>query len=384
MTAPHILDVPPAPERYDQHPTHLGLLAFDGPPTGTARVDAVVVPTSRRPDALLPALDLAERLGAPLVALCSQSSSPAAVVERCWQRPLRTTVLAALVDGGHRLPGFRANRKLAEFEASRPAAASLKRRADTSTKRNIGLALGRMAGWERVLFLDDDIAGVSADELRGAAALLDRYDAVCLRNDGFFDNSVVCHANRDTGGSQGTFVGAGALLVPATRTTSFFPDIYNEDWFFLLAGDRLADLAVTGSYRQARYDPYANHDRARQEEFGDCLAEGIFALLDEGRSVADADLAYWRGFLARRMELITDILRRLPTAPLAVPRRERMRAALHTSLRSVDQITPHLCVSYLRAWHRDRRNWADFLGGLPRGLPPDQALAHLGIKVWST
>ena len=48
---------------------------------------------------------------------------------------------------------------------------------------------------------------------------------------------MVCHAIRDTGGKQGTFVGGGALAVAVDRVDSFFPDIYNEDWFYLLRDD---------------------------------------------------------------------------------------------------------------------------------------------------
>ena len=133
---------------------------------------------------------------------------------------------------------------------------------DTSLKRNIGLAVTRMTGWQNVLFLDDDITGVRGDELRRAASLLDTFDIVGLHNLGFPDNSVVCHANRDTGGRQSTFVGAGAMLFRAGRVTSFFPHVYNEDWFFLLDGERLINVTVQGTYRQARFDPYANPRRA--------------------------------------------------------------------------------------------------------------------------
>ena len=32
---------------------------------------------------------------------------------------------------------------------------------------------------------------------------------------------------------------------------------------------------------QAEYDPFANPERARREEFGDLLAEGLYALIGE-------------------------------------------------------------------------------------------------------
>ena len=64
--------------------------------------------------------------------------------------------------------------------------------------------------------------------------------------------------------------------------SSFFPNIYNEDWFFLLDGHGLRPSAVTGTAIQNDYDPYHDARRARGEELGDTLAEGVFGLLDNG------------------------------------------------------------------------------------------------------
>ena len=36
---------------------------------------------------------------------------------------------------------------------------------DLSTKRNLGLVLARMLGWQRLMFLDDDIYGISSQEV---------------------------------------------------------------------------------------------------------------------------------------------------------------------------------------------------------------------------
>ncbi len=62
--------------------------------------------------------------------------------------------------------------------------------------------------------------------------------AVGLHVCGFHDHSVVCHAYRDAGGRQQSFIGGGALVVQVDRTRSFFPEVYNDDWFYLLDGDK--------------------------------------------------------------------------------------------------------------------------------------------------
>ncbi len=134
-------------------------------------------------------------------------------------------------------------------------------------------------------------------DLRDAAGLTSYYAGVGLSINGMPDNSVVCHAYREAGGQQDMFVGGGALAVAVNSTTSFFPNIYNEDWFFLLDEDGLRSTTSTGAAVQKQYDPFARDYRARMEELGDCLAEGLFWLLDTGRSIKDADLAHWQDFL---------------------------------------------------------------------------------------
>src|SRR5437016_6213547 len=82
---------------------------------------------------------------------------------------------------------------------ARPPGLRFERRTDVSLKRNIGLAVARMAGWQRLMFLDDDIVVEEPDHIRKAGALLGTFGAVGLANNGFPDNSVVCHANRAAG-----------------------------------------------------------------------------------------------------------------------------------------------------------------------------------------
>ena len=150
------------------------------------------------------------------------------------------------------------------LETSRLLAGTIfERRTDVSTKRNLALVLSHLLRWKRVVFLDDDIRVPDPADLRRAVSLLDTHTAVGLGIGGFPDNSMVCHAFREAGGSQETFIGAGALAVDVKRNRSFFPNIYNEDWFFVLdAGKRLQQVATVGQVIQDPYDPY-RPERAR-------------------------------------------------------------------------------------------------------------------------
>ncbi len=177
--------------------------------------------------------------------------------------------------------------------------------------RNLGLALARAMGWERVLFLDDDVfpaSGVGEAQRLGAGVLpamtlddagLDlalratvrgRTRAVGWSLRDFDDNSVVCRARGEEGYPQGQSIGGGALLVRCSGFLPFFPSVYNEDWLFLLGlryhkrGTSRVWLSskdvvlLGGSVRQDPYHPY-EPGRARWEEFGDVMAEGLFSVV---------------------------------------------------------------------------------------------------------
>jgi hypothetical protein len=233
-----------------------------------------------------------------------------------------------------------------------------------------------------VVFLDDDIVVEDPADLRRAVALLDRHYAVGLSVGGYPDNSVVCHAHREAGGRQDTFVGGGALAVRMDRVESFFPKVYNEDWLFLLDDVRLRPVAQIGTAYQQPYDPFADPERARGEEFGDDLAEGVFALLDNGKRVQDADERHWRGFLADRATLILDIIDRtagLDDEDADAGQRRRMLASLKAAYGRLQTVVPSQFVDYLRAWRADNTRWRRCLAELPTGLSVEKALHHLGL-----
>ena len=237
-------------------------------------------------------------------------------------------------------------------------------------------------GWHRVLFLDDDITGVDPADVDRASSLLSTFNAVGFHVSGFPDNSVVCHAYRDAGGLQKSFIGGGALAVQLQRCNSFFPGIYNDDWFFLLDDDEsLQPTAVTGEVVQYPYDPFHSPDRARTEEFGDVLAEGVYWLLDQDQTVADAGPEFWARYLIIRRRFIEDILVMVQGSNISESEKSRRSAALKGSLGRLAQITAELCSDYLQAWIADRKAWSHHVDSLPIALhlgPAVEALSRQG------
>ncbi len=356
--------------------SHLSLLRTFAP-DGRADVDAIVVPTIRKPARLRDAIDLGIKLECPVIVLSSRWSVAREVnVEASGRDVVAVDVKPVEL---RNWPKFATTDLLDQPKHRRFATGS-----DLSLKRNLGLAIARMVGWENLLFLDDDMGQLEPSDIEAAAAGLSDYDIVGLRNVGYPDNSVVCHALREVGKYVGviqhSFVGGGAMMVAAQRCDAFFPDIYNEDWFFMLGHfvkrPGCYPLGVTGAVIQEPYDPFIHPDRARIEEFGDCLAEGLFALLDQRETIASATLEYWQDFLTDRRELLARMLE-------AIPAHSRQSSPMANCIRAAQGrnafVTADLCVQYLANWETDRITWQRYIAGLPAPNDLGKALEYLGL-----
>ncbi|MGW4945833.1 hypothetical protein ACWEOZ_30110 [Actinoplanes sp. NPDC004185] len=359
------------------HASHRNLIQPSAPGVRRAPVDAIIVPSARAAGMLSEAGRLAVELDCTLLVLSSKHSEAEKVFRYLTGRGVDRVIAVDFPAAGvPRLPGLETSTVL--------GGSRLQRRTDTSAKRNLGLVLARVLGWKNVVFLDDDITVPEAADLERAAGALPGRDGVGLHIGGFPDNSVVCHANRVTGAPQSTFIGGGALVVPADRMDSFFPEIYNEDWFFLLGDTMLRPVGQIGTALQKPYDPFADPDRARREEFGDVLAEGLFALFDDGLKIGDAGPGYWSGYLTTRLELIMSIQERLDPSEL---QGKQILESLTAARGRLQFIKADQCTEYLAAWQRDRVRWRGFMNGmrpirrLPAGMTPvDVALTRFGLQ----
>ena len=362
-------------ETAHHHGSHRLLIWPIDDSTPRAKVDAIFVPTFRRVAYLKQAAAAARSLGCLLVTLHSG----------IWTSAFEA---AAFVDPAVDLIAIdvpeAAQLRLPALETSRLLANTIfEQRTDLSIKRNLALVLSHMLRLKRIIFLDDDIRVPDPGDLSRAAGLLDTHVAVGLGIGGMADNSMVCHAFRAVGGWQETFVGGGALAVAMKRNRSFFPNVYNEDWFFLLdARKRLQQVASVGQVLQYPYDPY-RVERARREEFGDVLAEGIFWLLDQGKPASAGDLAHWRDFLAHRKQFIQQVRGMVESqTSIGSTVRRRMKEALTAALGRCERIDPDLCVAYMRALATDQEQWQRHIQRIRRQpVPPlEKALMSLTVS----
>ena len=167
------------------------------------------------------------------------------------------------------------------------------------------------------------------------------------------------------------------------QNRSFFPNIYNDDWFFVLdAGKRLQPVATVGQVLQYPYDPY-RVERARAEELGDVLAEGIFWLLDQGKPASDGDLQHWQDFLLHRQRFIEQVRSTVASwTRIDSAERTRIEEALTAALGRCARISPELCVDYMEALATDQDRWQRHIRQIWRQPPQsrEEALESLTVR----
>lgn len=365
-----------ARRRAGEHPvrhyaSHADLLQPARP--GYLPVDAIVVPAARPAANLESALLLGAALDAPVVALCSRAAKVDEVLRqadavggaRCTAVDLEVSV-----DG------------LPELATSAFAEAPIPWHGDLSLKRNLGLVLGRRCGWRTVVFLDDDIRGVSPTLVESAVGTLDHHHAAAgMPATRFPDNSVVGHARRLAIGDQGVFVSGSALAVDVRRVDSFFPAIYNEDWLFLAPYLDRREVAAVGSVRQDFQDPFAEPSRARDEEFGEVIGEGLVSWLHTGSLRTPLSERYWAEFLRLRAEFIETVALgcRLSDHPDAA----RAGLALEIAESARRKLLPVVLAEYVSAWRADLHSWRQYLARLAGGDDLPAALDRLGLPAES-
>jgi hypothetical protein len=345
-----------------------------------ARVRGIVVPATRSPRHLKFAISLADACSAVLVVLCSRGAFVEAVQEELARCPGTRAILVQVPEDEYQIPGFR------PWTAREPdlLEANAYRSSDLSLKRNIGLLLARYLGWENVVFIDDDIHQVTAADLGRLVGRLDaRHPVAAMACPEFPDNSVVCHANRSSGNHQDVFVSGSVLAVDCTTPVApFFPDIYNEDWFFFHEFAARRRLVHSGFSQQLPFDPFEDPGRAEREEFGDLLAEGLFAYL-QGSPPYAADepirmpaVSYWEDFIPERQAFIDRALTAFENSATFDP---RAVDSLRLARKKLSAITAAQCALFLKVLGDDQESWRCVLSKAAERRTPAAALGSLDL-----
>jgi len=338
---------------------------------GEFNLDAIVVPTNRSHEYLNYALELSKVTNAFLLVFVSGYTSVTAVTARIISNGVRGLAVNIPTDYRHPLLlGFKTD----NFSmATQGRAAS-----DVSLKRNLGLLVGRMMKWSNLLFLDDDITNIKGMDT-AVKYIANTTTAGFLVNK-FPDNSVVRHAERLSGIEPGVKLSAGALMVNPGRITTFFPNIYNEDWFFLYGSTVAAPCPImAGTADQRPYNPFKTLSRASSEEFGDLLAEGMLQLTENNLDPFRASVSDWQHLLIKRKRLIKEIQERLQRQAKGSQTHAAMKS-LTAAADQLNNIKPLTCALYMKAWSRDLDLFQERIALLsPHGGSVTQIITAAGL-----
>lgn len=361
-----------------QHGTHRSLTRQgrqQGARQAQLSLDAIIVPGTRPAAYLDHAGTLARAANCPLVVLCSHFLDGREVKEYLDARSFSEAIVIELPpEYWH--PVFNFQGLLGVKNQMPPACGN--HVTDLSMKRNVGLVLAKMMGWRRIFFLDDDIRDIAYPDLQRTVDMLGSLSAAGMWITDFPDNSIVCHANRITGGSQDVFVSGAALAVDCGDYIGFFPDIYNEDWLFFFDAASKGELGNSSLKATQLYSyPFANAGRAAWQEFGDLIAEGLYALLHLGLEIEQATSTYWGRFLEARRNFLEDTLSRVGEAPADM--QVEITASLYSALKCLSGITPGLCARYVEAWRQDLERWKERWADIRKMPSVDAALTALGL-----
>lgn len=339
---------------------------------GKIGVDAIVVPAARPINLVREHVRLAEALGCTLVVVCSKQISSRDVADSAAHSSV--PVIAIDFDANV-CPPYPEVFGTAELLARTPLWHSV----EVSAKRNLGIILAHLVGWDRIFFLDDDVRIDEPNHILAASELLDQYAVSGLTVHGFPDLSVVGHALERIGQVHDSFLAGGVLMTSPRQRPAFFPEIYNDDWLYLLDDDSFPKLALTGSAVHAEYRPFDDPRRAAHQEFGEVIAQGLHSGIRHGFAPGHADRAFWRSFLSAKYDFLQALIDKFAERIAQGNDEVAVHTALQTAIAAHKEITPAFCVAYTDAWKRDKRWWKTYLSQLPSSMPLPDAITHLGL-----
>lgn len=175
--------------------------------------------------------------------------------------------------------------------------------------RNYSLWLARFLGFKKVLMVDDDILIKDFSQIARPLKLLGQFAMVGAKTLGMPDDSFVGHVLRLSGITEHDFISAQFLAINLESVSYPFPNVYNEDWIFILLHLRDAPMARCGSIVQLSYDPFENSvDRSIFQEPGEILCEGIIrGVTLENRPELLFQEAFWLRVLEERRAFLEQV-----------------------------------------------------------------------------
>jgi hypothetical protein len=195
--------------------------------------------------------------------------------------------------------------------ANRTRSARLAPRYDIPLKRSAAVAHAQAEGFGRIGLLDDDIELTDANLDAARAALEGGTDMASFYVLGYPDVSTVAHVERNLRRQPSSVsIGGNCLFLRLAAVEHDFPRLYNDDWFFLFRHVGSATIASVGVAGQRPYRAWEHPGRARFEQLGDVIVEGLRRRLSEGAPLDVTSEGFWEMQLSAYKNRVDGLLAR--------------------------------------------------------------------------
>ncbi|MCK5614771.1 hypothetical protein KAR91_73600 [Candidatus Pacearchaeota archaeon] len=224
---------------------------------------------------------------------------------------------------------------------------------DLPLKRNYAVYFSIKKGFKKILLVDDDIININSSTIETGSFLLDKYTAVGSFIENYPDTSVVGHIQLKQGVDLKCFLSGSFLFVSPHKINSFFPKIYNEDWVFMTPLILNSEICSVGEIKQKAYDPFSSPEKAIFQEFGEVIAEGLFALLNKSAFNFRYDNDAWEEIIENRKVELLDLQQNVKP--------DIQQNIITCALEQNSKILPTDCTEYLHSLDEDIMSWELFL-----------------------
>src|SRR6267143_937110 len=249
---------------------------------------------------------------------------------------------------------------------------------NTGFVRNYALLLSEVIGFQKVLFVDDDVSVKDPKLLQAAFRILEHVDFVGARIGGLADQSIIGHIGlRQSDPELSEFVSGGFMGLRLGSVMEPFLNYYNEDWIWVLM-HREASYAMTPAkvVHQTYHSLLRNgSNRAIRQEMGEMLLEGVWNAAPSRNFSLLTNEKAWIQVIADRVLWIEDIAKKCRQ------QQDRIGIAIATALlRHVSTISPSLLTAIFEQYFAVLPEWRRILKAASRLAIPQKMKQSIGLE----
>lgn len=172
--------------------------------------------------------------------------------------------------------------------------------------RNFALDHSISLGYEKVLFIDDDISNIDHRKINEGFSVLNKDSFVSCILKGVEDNSIIGHIAKHVGviDDGDKMLSGGFLFFSPPSISNRFFNVYNEDWILQLLEKQKKKIILPYSvYHNIDQDVNWTLDQAIFQELGELVVEGLL----ENENALFMNNLFWDAIIENRVKFIQEI-----------------------------------------------------------------------------